>query len=158
MSIGAEAEVRRAVIEEDLQCKAEYVAATEAARDALLAKCLEWHEVGSRATCNPPVMDTDRDYLCLVIDLNEFVTAADAELGCDIVSGIIKNDNSATASASRYPRDFTSIRAGEFNLIATDRREFFNRFMAATRLAKRFNLLAKDDRIALFQAVLYGNG
>ena len=66
----------------------------------LLGLCLECHAVGSRVTCDPPVMDTDRDMLCLVKD----------------------------------------------------------RFMVATRLAKRFNLQAKADRVALFQAVLYGNG
>jgi hypothetical protein len=42
------------------------------------------------------------------------------------------------------------------NLIVTDDLEWHRRFVAATSIAKRLNLMAKADRIALFQAVLYG--
>ena len=51
---------------------------------------------------------------------------------------------------------FRSFRKGDMNIITTESMEFFDRFMTATALAKRFNLLEKADRIALFQAVLYG--
>ena len=43
------------------------------------------------------------------------------------------------------------------NLIVTRNDTFFNRFMAASSVAKRLNLLDKADRVAVFQAVLYGN-
>lgn len=46
---------------------------------------------------------------------------------------------------------------GDVNLIVTQDNKFYDRFMAATSVAKRLNLLDKADRIALFQAVLYGN-
>lgn len=36
--------------------------------------------------------------------------------------------------------------------------DIYDRFIAATAVAKRLNLLDKADRIALFQAVLYANG
>lgn len=48
------------------------------------------------------------------------------------------------------------MRRGNINVIVTPEMEFFDRFMAATELARRFNLMEKVDRIALFQAVLYG--
>jgi len=35
--------------------------------------------------------------------------------------------------------------------------EFYNRFECATVIAKRFNLLNKNDRIELFQNILYNN-
>lgn len=53
---------------------------------------------------------------------------------------------------------FNSFSKGEFNCIITDSESFFKRFMAATAVAQRLNLLDKSDRIALFQAVLYANG
>lgn len=56
------------------------------------------------------------------------------------------------------PRNvFTSYRLGELNVIATDKPKFYDDFLLATRLAKRFNLLDKKDRVALFQAILYKN-
>jgi hypothetical protein len=53
---------------------------------------------------------------------------------------------------------FTSLTRGELNLIVTDDEGFADRFMLATRLCTRLNLKMKDERVALFQAVLYGNG
>lgn len=52
---------------------------------------------------------------------------------------------------------FQSFRCDDVNLIVTVDSEFYNRFVAATSVAMRLNLLEKSDRIALFQAVLYGN-
>jgi len=52
---------------------------------------------------------------------------------------------------------FSSYVKKEVNLIVTEDPKFFDKFMAATSVAKRLNLLSKEDRIALFQAVLYGN-
>lgn len=105
--------------------------------EALLSKCVNWDEVGSRVTCDPPVVDTDRDFLCLVENANAFIKAAETRDGRS---------------------DFCSLSDGEINLIATESKEFYDKFMVATRLATRLNLLNKDDRIALFQAVLYANG
>ncbi|WP_181950862.1 hypothetical protein [Aurantiacibacter spongiae] len=51
---------------------------------------------------------------------------------------------------------FRSWRRGDLNIVTTTSSEFYDRFETATELAKRFNLLDKADRIALFQAVLYG--
>ena len=117
----------------------------------LLGLCLECHAVGSRVTCDPPVMDTDRDMLCLVKDRKEFLGAATRE--GFVMAGSVPADQ---LELNQSP--FTSLKRGEDNLIVTDAAWFASRFMVATRLAKRFNLQAKADRVALFQAVLYGNG
>jgi hypothetical protein len=45
---------------------------------------------------------------------------------------------------------------GNINVILTTELQFYDRFMVATELAKRFDLKEKTDRIALFQGVLYG--
>jgi hypothetical protein len=53
---------------------------------------------------------------------------------------------------------FVSLRSGDVNLIVTSDARFAARFLVATRLATQLNLLNKNDRVALFQAVLYGKG
>ena len=121
--------------------------------EALLSKCVNWDEVGSRVTCDPPVVDTDRDFLCLVENVNAFIKAAEKE-GFELAGS--KIDEATETCDGRS--DFCSLSDGEINLIATDSKEFYDKFMVATRLATRLNLLNKDDRIALFQAVLYANG
>lgn len=97
--------------------------------------------VGSRATCNPPPMDTDEDILILVNDIEDF---EDWALESFVAEGYSGEDKS-----------FSSLRLGSLNLIVTDQKSFFDKFMVATTVAKRLNLMNKEDRRALFQAVLY---
>ncbi len=105
---------------------------------------LECVPVGSRVTCNPPPTDTDEDWLCYVADIGAF-----GELAIRI--GYIWE------GGNNYEIEhFASLRNGNMNLIVTEDRLFFDKFIIATALAKRLNLLNKDDRIALFQGVLYG--
>ena len=121
--------------------------------NSLLCICLEWHEVGSRVTCDPPVMDTDRDVLCVVKDWREFLNAATHD-GFSVGGSVPANE----LEQRKEQTLFTSMKRGEDNLIVTDDAVFAKRFLVATRLAKRLNLRLKADRLALFQAVLYGNG
>ncbi len=105
---------------------------------------------GSRVTCNPAPTDTDEDYLVEVV-------------GCDISDvihvlsecGFIWEGNH-----SEHYRDaastFMSWRKAEVNFIVTDEAGFAKSHRAATALCTRLNLMNKQDRIALFQAVLYG--
>ena len=112
----------------------------------LKVKIIRCEPVGSRVTCDPPVMNTDRDVLLLVDHLKRFCDAA-GYLWFQV----------AHSMAEKGVSCFQSVKKGELNLIATDSDEFFKRFMAATYVAKRLNLLKRCDRVALFQAVLYGN-
>lgn len=108
--------------------------------------------VGSRVTCNPAPTDTDCDILVLVRDMGEFRDNA-FEHGYEM-------DGSNVLDAA-LPLDgedrFSSYSKRDVNLIVTEDKEFYRKFIAASSVAKRLNLLQKPDRIALFQAVLYGN-
>lgn len=119
---------------------------------ALRAMALRFERVGSRVTCNPPPTDTDADYIVLVENHSDFrphVLGAGFSIGgsraLDVDVPLDHDDR------------FSSYVRGEINLIVTSDASFFRRFMAATSVAKRLNLMHKPDRIALFQAVLYGN-
>lgn len=109
--------------------------------------------VGSRETCNPPPKDTDQDVLVLT------------KPGvCPVITRLFEHDfeidGSRVEDASDHLRSegtFQSFSKGDLNFIITCDPTFYARFMAATSIAKRLNLLDKADRIALFQAVLYGN-
>lgn len=123
--------------------------------EMLEGKCLKWERVGSRVTCDPAPTDTDEDILVLTTaqlwgELGNALTAGQFQIGgsdCGDQSGYL-----ATA-----PLSFQSFTLGALNLIITFDPDFYRRFMAATGVAKRLNLLDKGDRITLFQAVIYGN-
>lgn len=116
--------------------------------------CRDLRPVGSRITCSPAPTHTDEDFLVLTRRFRR----------------LCRELTSAGYDRAGYPDwqvpplpwfspnlRFTSFRKGEVNLIVTDSAEFFRRFMAASGIAKRLNLLDKRDRVAVFQAVLYGN-
>ena len=111
------------------------------------AKCRRYEPVGSRVTCNPPPTDTDEDFLALVnneAEAWEYLEVMGFETGTDA-------DYDGMAS------NFISFKRGTTNIIVTSDEQWFDKFMAATHVAKRLNLLKKSDRIAVFQAVLYSN-
>lgn len=102
--------------------------------------------VGSRVTCNPAPTDTDEDWLVL--------TPRDAAES--LIDAGFTQDGSPQFYTGNDNGGFRSWRRGGLNIVTTQDAVFFDRFQTATALAKRFNLLVKADRIALFQAVLYG--
>jgi hypothetical protein len=100
---------------------------------------------GSRYICSPAPTDTDDDYIVLDADgVSRFLAKAHFELNTD------------QTLYDAMP-DFMAWRKGDLNVVVALDQCFFDRFCAATELAKARNLLVKDDRIALFQSVLYGN-
>lgn len=109
--------------------------------------------VGSRVTCNPPSVGTDLDVLVRVQNLG------DAGMHPSLTRAGFEHDGSDISDRHDFDFDsaFRSYSRGEVNLIITDDEDFHRRFMAASSVAKRLNLLHKEDRVALFQAVLYGN-
>lgn len=116
---------------------------------SLLSFALARVPVGSRVTCNPPPTDTDEDYLVLVdnLDLSMALKAMQEE-GWEM----------GTEFSVDHQPEFYSLGKGNVNVILTDSQHWFDRFLLATRVATKLNLLNKDDRITLFQAILYGNG
>jgi hypothetical protein len=110
---------------------------------------------GSRVTCDPPPMHTDADFLALLppgeisSEVDDTLTMAGWKVG-----GSEPGDTNHPLPPTLR---FMSYTKGEVNIIITTSPDFYRRFMAATSVSKRLNLLHKPDRIALFQAVLYGN-
>lgn len=110
--------------------------------------------VGSRITCNPPPTDTDLDVL-LLIKPKEFWNAIE----CLQDEGFELGGSDLVPAEESFPTEwegFQSYKKGDINYIITTSEEFFDKFMLATNIAKELNLLKKEDRIALFQRVLYG--
>lgn len=110
--------------------------------------------VGSRITCSPPPLNTDQDWI-LYVDQTKYKGLVDHLLadGWDVGGSLVPLDESNLPPEWR----FNSLKKGEDNIVITDSAVFHERFLAASAIAKKLNLLVKQDRIDLFQAVLYGN-
>ena len=106
---------------------------------------------GSRITCAPAPIDTDQDYLVELDYRQSSVSDVINELG---KLGYRWEGSEHYQDAAG---NFMSWRRDDVNLIVTANPAFAARHRTATRLCTRLNLLDKGDRIALFQAVLYGN-
>lgn len=101
--------------------------------------------VGSRVTCDPAPTDTDADYLALV-DPQDFRCICNELMQDDWdAGGSLVEDDDGLETVDR-----ATFRMGDENLILTNSQAFFDCFMACTAIAKRMNLLRKEDRVALF--------
>lgn len=99
------------------------------------------HPTGSNYICDPPVTDTDVDWVVLVSDWMSVVNEL-STLGWDYTADYLGGHG-----------DFTSIRRGEINLILVQEKKEFDLWVKATEEAKKLNLLNKQDRIDLFTKV-----
>lgn len=108
---------------------------------------------GSRVTCKPAPSGTDADYLVELPNSREDTVARVVSL----LGSAGYHWEGATQHYQTAANEFMSWRLGETNLIVTASAEFARRHRAATHVCTRLNLMVKADRIALFQAVLYGN-
>lgn len=106
------------------------------------------YQTGSSVICNPPVLDTDIDFIIYSEErdeLEEFLTKEGYSVSCTD-----KEEYQLGAEG------FECYRKGNINLIVTNDNEIYDRWVLATKTAKKLNLLKKKDRITLFQAILYG--
>ena len=122
------------------------ITATECIR-AQLGTVIAIYQTGSSVICDPPVRNTDVDYVLLVPDRDQFWADA-LSVGYDQTS---KDEYEGLCA------DFTCYRRGMLNLIVTDDVHFYRQFCLATAAAKQFKLNDKHDRITLFQGVIYNN-
>lgn len=106
---------------------------------------LDYAPTGSNYICTPPVKDTDIDYV---------VYTGDLEWTLDKLTSIgwVQGD---TKNYSELVDDFVSMRFDVINLIVTGDFSFYDKWVKATAVAKKLNLLKKQDRIILFDFVLY---
>jgi hypothetical protein len=108
---------------------------------------------GSSYTCDPPVDNTDVDYLVLVRDLWQAVAAL-RDFGwtlCEGKDGSYEEDDT-------YSLDWYAVRKGNLNLILTGDPRWYQRAVQATTICKKHNVLDKDDRIIVFRWVRDGGG
>ena len=98
---------------------------------------------GSNYICNPPVEDTDIDTMYYVKNLTE----TDEQL--------IK-EGWTDCGKEGYKRQgiWKAYRKGKYNAIITNSFDFYLKFEAATELAKKRNLLDKEERIELFNIIV----
>ncbi len=116
---------------------------------------LRMEQVGSTVTCNPPVTDTDTDFLILIKDSSIVVSKVHGKL---INSGWTHSGvgyGIAGEEPGEVAKPIQTYRKGRINYIITWDVNYFDKFMDATHLAKQFNLLQKRDRVALFEYITW---
>lgn len=118
--------------------------------------------VGSRVTCNPPVVGTDQDVLVLVKYIESSVIEqvsstdfASAHKEVDAMHRDLRYGGWVLGGSGDHDDDFESWTHGDINLIITASVEFYNLFVCATALCKKLNIMDKEDRKAVFRSVLY---
>lgn len=97
---------------------------------------------GSSYICNPPVTWTDIDEMFYVYDLVE----TEQEL--------LKDGWKKCGIAEYAIGTWAAYRKGINNALVTSNKTHYDKFEAATELAKKRNLLNKEDRIKLFNTVV----
>ena len=97
---------------------------------------------GSSYICNPPVTNTDIDFVIYSQDWDKLHN------WCE--------QNAFKTNFEDYElEEFRSYKRGVINLIVTNDATFYKRFVKATEVAKKLNLLDKQQRIDLFDFVMY---
>lgn len=108
---------------------------------------------GSRYICNPPVTNTDDDYVLFVEDIK----AAYLELlDTNWTIGGANNASYAVEDIDNWFSAKKHINGEVVNYIVVSDQDQFSKWVTATELAKKLNLLKKEDRIALFEVVVKG--
>jgi hypothetical protein len=110
---------------------------------------IRWSLTGSREICDPVPKHRDVDYIC--------ITGKEIEQASEDLQRFgWTYEGNAPYHGGNNPSPFRSFRKGQINLIVTEEDEFYHKFVLATKVAKKLNLLYKEQRILLFQAILYG--
>lgn len=105
------------------------------------------YQTGSSVICNPPVTDTDIDFvICATIGtkLHRFLA----------VNGF-KPSNADEEEYDLEEEGFSCYRKDNINLIVTENKQWYDKWVLATKVARKLNLKVKADRVMLFKAFLY---
>lgn len=103
---------------------------------------------GSRYICNPPPTDTDNDTVVLVKSLHESA----GELTRD--GWTIDGNYGPDEEWISLKKEIDGVKE---NYIMMQNLERYGKWVTATELAKKLNLLEKTDRIAVFDVIVGGN-
>lgn len=115
------------------------------------------YPTGSKYICNPPVLNTDEDYLVLVTDFNavyQKLMSWDSPWEDCMPPG---SDEFASAyeDEKAYGIPWNAFRLGEVNIMVTQDKDWYFASVAATELCKAWNVLDKDKRIRIFRNLKY---
>ena len=108
---------------------------------------------GSRVTCRPAPTDTDQDVIVLVRHIEP--TKACGSTAYARLYGDLMAEGWVLGGSGEQDDEFESWTKGDINLILTSQEDFYNRFVAATTVCARLNVLDKEDRKAIFRSTLY---
>lgn len=103
----------------------------------------DWYPTGSNWICEPKPEDSDYDYI-LFCESQELLE-----------KHLIKEGFHCETDGDYDAIEFYSWRNGKFNALVCVKFQFFIKWQLATQVARRLNILDRDDRVALFQVVLY---
>lgn len=109
----------------------------------------KYFPTGSRIICDPPVLDTDIDYVILVENKNKF----EKEI---FQIGFRDSSHNTLCNYLNIKSEFNSYKRDQINLIITESESFYNKFFTFTNEARLRNLTKKSDRVALCKSFLYG--
>jgi len=114
---------------------------------------------GSRFNCDPPVMNTDQDYLIYTpCDISqELIAAGYTKTTIDPADlQQMKSTQSIPKKGGNADETFESWRRDDINLIVTLSSEFYHKHKVAGYVCKAMNVRDKDHRIMIYHAVMYG--
>lgn len=109
-----------------------------------------WCRTGSNYICGPPVTDTDIDY---VVFVQVFKRHPHNWFANNPIPSWVYGEGWETGGSEREGNWMDTFRKGKYNLIFVYNEIDFCKWHCATEIAKKRNLLDKEDRIALFDDV-----
>jgi hypothetical protein len=107
---------------------------------------------GSRFICENPKEDSDWDYVLQIKPIESEVAALVSYLACEGFK-LEAGEHYQVAINST----FMSFRKGKLNFLVCANEDWCAKHRSATKLCKKLKLDKKEDRVAVFQALLYGN-
>lgn len=118
---------------------------------------LGYQQTGSSYIVNPPVLDTDEDWVVLVHSRSNARVEL-AKLGYTLSSKDMEKYKAGKTDPFAMYNSFDAFRHPDTNenLIVVDHPYTFLQWKTATALAKKLNLTNKEDRIKLFRAIRSG--
>lgn len=102
-------------------------------------------QTGSSVICDPPVTDTDIDFVIYTKNLDRLSTW--------LINEGFKKTSKDEYEIEDLQNQFCCFRLHVVNLIVVSDKEIFNKWVEATTLAKRLNLRIKQQRIELFKYI-----
>ena len=133
---------------------------TNTTKDPLFLKAngvIGWMETGSSVICNPPVLDTDRDYIIYTDNLRILRKELEV-LGYTYSNKDVEKYKLGKTDPFQMYNSFDAYRHPDTpdNLIVMDKSADYRRWQVATKVATELNLKDKAQRIMLFRAIRSG--